>query len=169
MKQILAASALLACGYLAGAQAAVHVQPSHLQGPRPLQEQTAAAVIKDYVEAWQTLHTALDQNSVDVLDRDFVGDAHDKIAGTIKEQQKAGLRSIYKDSSHNVQITFYSPEGSSIALTDDAEYDVQLLDHDKVQGNQHVSAHYIVVLTPSETRWRVRVFEAVPGAKPASK
>jgi hypothetical protein len=26
---------------------------------------------------------------------------------------------------------------------------------------QHVSAHYLVVLTPSETRWRVRVLQAV--------
>lgn len=144
------------------AQATVHVEPPHLQGPRELQEQTASAVVRDYVESWQALHDALDQNRTDVLDRDFVGDAKEKIASAIQQQVKSGLRSVYKDTSHNVQIAFYSPEGLSIQLVDDAEYDVQLVDHDKVQGNQHVRARYVVVLTPSETRWRVRVLEAVP-------
>ena len=156
-------SSLLAGGCVAFAQQpTVHVEPSHLQGPRVLQEQTANAVIKDYVEAWQTLHKALDQNQVQLLDRDFVGDAHQKLADSIKQQTKDGLHTSYKDTSHNVQIIFYSPEGLSVQLTDDAEYDVQLQDHDKTVGTQHVRAHYVVVLTPSETRWRVREFEAVP-------
>ena len=141
----------------------MQVDPIHLQGPRALQPQTASAVVKDYVEAWQTLHNALDQNRVDLLDRDFAGDARDKIAATIQQQMKDGLRTGYKDASHHIQVIFYSPEGLSIQLTDDVEYDIQLVDHDKAVGNQHVKARYVVVLTPSETRWRVREFEAVPG------
>ena len=39
---------------------------------------------------------------------------------------------------------------------------VQILDHDKVQTTQRVNARYIVVLTPAEVRWRVRVFQADP-------
>ncbi len=158
---LLAAAALGAASSLAMAQASVHVQPSHLEGPRPLAEQTAKAVIQDYVDAWQTLHTALDQNRVDVLDQDFVGAAKDKLAQTIQQQTKSGVRSNYQDRSHDVQITFYSPEGLSIELTDNVEYDQQVFDKDKLLTTQHVSAHYVVVLTPSETRWRVRVFQAV--------
>jgi hypothetical protein len=47
-------------------------------------------------------------------------------------------------------------------LTDNVDYDVQVVDHDKVTTTQRVSARYIVVLTPAEVRWRVRVFQAVP-------
>jgi hypothetical protein len=158
---LVAAAVLGAASSLAMAQASIHVQPSHLEGPRPLAEQTAKAVIQDYVESWQTLHTALDQNRVDMLDQDFVGAAKDKLAQTIQLQAKAGVRTNYQDRSHDVQISFYSPEGLSIELTDNVEYDQQVLDHDKVLTTQHVNARYMVVLTPSETRWRVRVFQAV--------
>jgi hypothetical protein len=146
---------------MAIAQASVHVQPSHLEGPRPLADQTAKAVIQDYVESWQSLRTALEANRIDALDRDFVGGAKDKLMETIQQQAKAGVRTSYQDRSHDIQIVFYSPEGLSIELTDNAEYDQQILDKDKVLTTQHVSAHYVVVLTPSETRWRVRVFQAV--------
>jgi hypothetical protein len=158
---LVAAAVLGAASSLAIAQASVHVQPSHLEGPRPLAEQTAKTVTQDYVESWQTLHTALDQNRVDVLDQDFVGAAKDKLTQTVQQQAKTGVRANYQDRSHDVQITFYSPEGLSIELTDNVEYDQQVFDKDKLLTTQHVSARYVVVLTPSETRWRVRVFQAV--------
>jgi hypothetical protein len=158
---LIAVAVLGAASAMAGAQAAVHVQTSHLDGPRPLAEQTAKAVIQDYVESWQTLRAALGQNRADVLDRDFAGTAKDKLTETIQQQAKLGMRTDYQDRSHDVQIIFYSPEGLSIELTDNVEYDQQILDHDKVVTTQHVSARYVVVLTPSETRWRVRVLQAV--------
>jgi len=46
-------------------------------------------------------------------------------------------------------------------LTDNVEYDVQVLVHDKSVATQKVRARYIVVMTPTETRWRVRVYQAV--------
>ena len=158
---LVAVAVLGGAAAMAGAQAAVHVQPSHLEGPRPLAEQTAKAAVQDYVESWQTLHTALAENRVEVLDRDFVGTAKDKLTETIQQQAKLGMRTSYQDRSHDLQIVFYSPEGLSIELTDNVEYDQQIVDHDKVVTTQHVTARYVVVLTPSETRWRVRVFQAV--------
>jgi hypothetical protein len=162
MRYVLAGMAVLcASATVSPAQASVHVQPYHLQGPRPLADQTAKAVVQDYLEAWQTLHDALGQNRVDVLDGDFVGAARDKLAETVQQQTKLGLRATYQDRSHDIQIVFYSPEGLSIQLIDNVEYDQQVLDHDKVLTTQHVNARYVVVLTPSETRWRVRVLQAV--------
>ena len=162
MRSVLAGMIVLAAGSaVMAAQASVHVQPYHLDGPRPLADQTAHAVVQDYVDSWQTLHGALDQNRVDALDRDFVGTARDKLAETIQQQVKLGLRASYQDRSHDIQIVFYSPEGLSIELTDNVEYDQQVVDHDKVLTTQHVTARYVVVLTPSETRWRVRVLQAV--------
>jgi hypothetical protein len=147
---------------LSADQSAVRVEPTNLQGPRPLVKQTETAVIRDYLQAWQSIGTALGQNRADLLDRDFVGTAKDKLADTIQEQAKLGLTTHYRDVSHDIHIVFYSPEGLSVQLVDKVEYDVQLLDHDKVQTTQRVSARYIVVLTPAEVRWRVRVFQADP-------
>jgi hypothetical protein len=144
---------------LAAAQATVRVEPATLQGPRPLADQTAQAVIRDYLESWQSLSAALDRNRADLLGADFVGDAKDKLGEAIQEQAKLGIRTHYEDRAHDIQIVFYSPEGLSVELTDTVDYDVELIDHDKTQTTQRVHARYIVVLTPAELRWRVRVFQ----------
>ncbi|HEY1985621.1 MAG TPA: hypothetical protein VGG85_09435 [Terracidiphilus sp.] len=154
-------SVLLAAS-CAAAQPTVQVEPTRLQGPRPLQEQTQATAVRDYLQAWQTVGTALQQNNAALLDRDFVGAAKDKLVETIQQQAALGVRTHYQDKAHDIKIAFYSPEGLSLQLTDDVDYDVQILDHEKEQTTQHVHAHYIVVMTPAEVRWRVRVFQAQP-------
>jgi hypothetical protein len=145
---------------LCAAQVEVRVEPTHLQGPRLLQEQTQSAAVRDYLKAWQTVGSALDRNDAALLDQDFVGTARDKLAETIQQQTALGIHTRYYDKSHDIKIVFYSPEGLSLELTDDVQYDVQMIDHDKLQTAQQVHAHYIVVLTPAEVRWRVRVFQA---------
>jgi hypothetical protein len=148
------------CSAFASDEPTVHVQQPHLQGPRELQEQTAKAVIQDYLDSWKSMGKALDQKRPDLLDRDFVGAARDKLAATIKQQKIAGVSTTYRDRSHDVQVLFYSPEGLSIQLADNVEYDVQLTSGGKSLGTQQVKSRYIVVLTPSEVRWRVRIFQA---------
>jgi hypothetical protein len=142
------------------AQAAVRVEPVHLQGSRVLQEQTQTAVIRNYLQGWETMGAAFDQNRADLLDRDFVGTARDKMAEAIQQQTAAGIHTRYQDKSHDIQIVFYSPEGLSIQLIDNVEYVVQVLNRDKVESTQQVRARYIAVLTPTEVRWRVRVLQA---------
>jgi hypothetical protein len=143
------------------AQATVHIESSHLQGPRVLQEQTAKTAIRDYLQSWRSFSAALEQNRLDLLDPAFVGTAKDKLTETIQQQAALGISTRYQDRSHDIQIVFYSPEGLSIELTDKVEYDIQLLDHDRVKTTQHVSSEYIIIITPAEVRWRVRVFQAV--------
>jgi len=160
IRGLLVFSVVAAGSAFCAGQADVRVEPSHLQGPRELQEQTQAAVVRDYLQAWKTAGAALDKNDAGLLDRDFIGTARDKLAEGIQQQAALGIHTRYQDRSHDVQIVFYSPEGLSIELTDDVQYDVQVLDHEKVQTTQQVRARYIVVLTPAEVRWRVRVFQA---------
>jgi hypothetical protein len=143
-------------------QASLKIEPVKLTGPRELQEQTRTGAIRDYLEAWKSFSAALNQNRPDLLDADFVGTSKDKLKETIQQQAALGLHTKYKDLSHDLEIVFYSPEGLSIEMTDKIEYDMQVFDHDKNLGTQHVSTRYVVVLTPSEVRWRVRVFQAVP-------
>ena len=151
---------LLASVTSAYGEPVVRVEPADAAGTRSLKEQTATAAIRNYLQSWQTLRTALEHNQAAVLDQDFVGSARDKIAEAIRQQGAQGIRASYQDQSHDIQVVFYSPEGLSLELTDRVEYDVQLFDHDKAVATQHMKAQYVVVMTPAETRWRVRVFQA---------
>jgi hypothetical protein len=149
----------LAVGVVA-AQPSVQVDTSQVQGPRPLEEQTKTAAIRGYLKAWQSMSDALVQNRVDFLNTDFVGTARDKLAATIGDQVKLGIQTRYQDRAHHIQFVFYSPEGLSIELIDQVEYDVQVIAHGRPISTVPVSARYIVVLTPSEVQWRVRVMQA---------
>lgn len=152
---------LIAASAYGAAQATVHVETADLQGPRPLQEQTKAAAIRDYLQSWQVLGAALEQNRADLLDPTFIGTAKDILTSTIQQQSALGIRTRYHDRAHDLQIVFYSPEGLSIQLIDNVDYDVEILDREKVKTTQHLSARYVIVLTPAEVRWRVRVFQGV--------
>jgi hypothetical protein len=154
--------ALTAMSVLASDQPAVRIEPTNSVGPRPLEKQTETAVIRDYLESWSSLSSALGQNRADLLDADFVGTAKEKLAATVQEQTKLGIQTRYRDTSHDLQLVFYSPEGLSIQLLDTVEYDLQVLDHDKLQTTQHIRARYVAVLTPTEVRWKVRLFQAKP-------
>jgi hypothetical protein len=143
-------------------QPAVRVEPTDSAGPRTLEKQTKAAVVRDYLQAWSSLSRAFEQNRADILDADFVGVAREKLEDTIREQAKLGIQTRYRDGAHDIQLVFYSPEGLSLQLVDTVEYDVQILDHEKVLTTQHVHARYVAVLTPTEVRWKVRVFQAEP-------
>lgn len=159
---LLIASLLVTVAACAADEGTVRVEANNLQGPRPLAEQTRTAVIRDYLEAWKSLDTAMANNRADLLDQDFVGTAKDKLTDTIQEQRSLGLATRYQNESHDLQIVFYSPEGLSIQLVDNVTCDMQLVDHGTVRTSQQVHARYIVLLTPSEVRWRVRVLQAQP-------
>jgi predicted PhzF superfamily epimerase YddE/YHI9 len=141
-------------------QPAVRVESPNLQGPRPLPEQTGNAAIRDYLQSWKSFSAAFEHNRADLLDSAFVGTARNKLAQTIQQQAALGISTRYQDRSHDIQIVFYSPDGLSIELTDKVEYDVQVLDRDRIKTAQHISARYVIVLTPAEVQWRVRVFQA---------
>ncbi len=144
------------------AQADVHVKSPDSNGTQALQQATASAAIRNYLQAWEGFRSAFDQNQASALDRDFIGTAKDKLSRAIQQQQSLGIRTLYQDRSHDIQIVFYSPEGLSLELTDDVGYDMQVIDHDKQGVPQHMKVRYVAVLTPTETKWRVRVFQAVP-------
>jgi len=143
-------------------QASVRVEPIENVGPRHLEKQTAEKLVHDYLEALRSLGTAFEQNRPAVLDTWFVGVAREKLEATIHQQQAAGIQTRYVDRSHDLMFAFYSSEGLSIELLDLVEYDVALIDHARVVGVRHVRSRYVVVLTPTEVRWKVRFFQAEP-------
>ena len=151
---------LLPLSPLLAQQATVQVEPATLQGPRPLQKQTEAAVVRDYVKSWQSLSAALEQNHPELLEQSFVGTALDKLTETAHQQAALGMHTRYQDHAHDLRVVLYSPEGLSIQLIDDVDYDQQVWLHDKLLTTQRVHARYLVVLTPTEVQWRVRLLQA---------
>jgi hypothetical protein len=109
------------------------------------------------------METALAENRVDLIDESFVGYAHDKLLSQVKEQRKSGLTTRYVDHGHQVQATFYSPEGSAVQLQDTTQLEVQILDGNTVVSTQTVTRKYIGVVTVVEDSWKVRVLDGVPG------
>ena len=163
IKPVLVMCSILAMTFsLRADQPSVRVVPPNLQGPRQLNDETKAAVVRDYLEAWQSIGAALQQNRADLLSRDFIGTAKDRLSDTIHDQVTMGISTRYLDLSHDLQIVFYSPEGLSVQLVDNVEYEVQIFDHGKAQTTQKMHARYVVVMTPAEVRWRVRIFQAEP-------
>jgi hypothetical protein len=114
------------------------------------------------VQSWQSLNAAFEHNRASLLEPAFVGIAKDKLTEAIQQQAALGIRTHYTDRAHNIHIVFFSPEGLSIELFDTVDYDVQLIDNDRVKTTQHVRARYLIIVTPAELRWRVRVFQAEP-------
>ncbi len=160
MRRLLAVACALALPVVIQAQQPnVQVQPPDLHGSRPLEKLTETSVVRDYLESWQALGQALDQNQADLLNADFAGAALGKFTDTITDQTKFGIHSRYQERRHNLQIVFYSPDGLSIQLVDTVDYDEQVMSGDKVLATQPMHARYVAVLTPSATRWMVRVLQ----------
>lgn len=147
-------------------QPTVSVAPPQLEGSRTVEPQTETAVVRDYLLSWKSLYAALDQNRAALLDAYFVGTARDKLANTIDEQAKLGIHTRYVERAHTLQIIFYSPEGLSLQMTDTVEYDEQVLDHDKILATKPMKQRYLVVLTPAEVRWKVRILQADTASAP---
>lgn len=147
---------------LAAAQGTVHIQPAEPHSPRPLRAETQKAVIRDYLQSWQAMQQALEKNRASLIDADFVGTAKSTLLKTIRTQAALGLRTRYLDRAHDLRIVFYSPEGLSIELTDMVHYTVQVFDHGRLLTTRQAHVRYVVVMTPSQVRWEVRVFQADP-------
>ena len=139
----------------------VKLDASQIQ-PRPLEQLTGQAIAKTYSNAWKNMETALADNRPDLIDESFVGYAHDKLAAQVKAQQARGLSTRYIDHGHQVDATFYSPEGSAVQLQDTARLEIQLLDGGKVIASQNVTRKYIAIVTVVEDSWKVRVLDSVP-------
>jgi hypothetical protein len=137
-------------------------EPADSAGPRVLEKQTRASVERDYVQAWRSLGQAFSENRPDLLDGYFVGIAKEKLADAIREQQNLKMQTVYSEPTHDFKIVFYSPDGLSIQLVDKLEYWLDIRDQERVVGRQQVRARYVVVMTPTETRWKVRILQAEP-------
>lgn len=144
-------------------QPSVQVDPPDVHGSRPVEPLTEKAVVRDYLQSWQSMRTALDHNQAQALDPDFVGTARTKLAQTVDQQAAMGIHARYQDASHHLQIVFYSPNGLSIQLVDNVTYNEEVFDRKgQALASHRIHARYLVVLTPAANRWQVRILQASP-------
>jgi len=134
--------------------------------PRAIEDLTSKSVPRDYAFAWQTMGQALDENRSGLLDGYFTGLAKQDLSDRVKSQLKSGMHTRYQDRGHKLEAIFYAPAGDAMQLRDRAQFDIQVLDGDKVIYEEPVNADYIVLMTPGADRWMVRQIQATQGEKP---
>jgi hypothetical protein len=161
---VLALFSCVVCSrYLQAADANSNVQLDVKRaGPRAVENLTERAIARDYRAAWNGMAKALETNAIAPLDGPFTGQAKEWLSQSVTSQQKSGLSRRYADQSHKLEAVFYAPEGDVIELHDTTDYQLQMLDGGKVVSEEHVTAHYVVLMTPSADRWLVRQLQSVP-------
>jgi len=128
--------------------------------PRQVEALTERSVLRDYKFAWTNLAQALESNSAAPLNGTFTGTASAWLNQAVTTQRSAGLTSHYTNQTHQLEAVFYAPEGDVIELHDTASYDLQILDGSKSIHSEHVSIHYVVLMTPGADRWVVRQLQS---------
>ena len=122
---------------------------------------TEKAILRDYKFAWANLELALESNSPGPLNALFSGTASKWLHSAVASQRRTGLTSRYLNQTHKVDAVFYSPEGDVLELHDNAGYDLQIFDGGKMIHNEHVTARYVVLMTPGADRWEIRQIQGV--------
>jgi hypothetical protein len=131
-------------------------------GPHEMEDTTRTSIQNAYARAWQAMAEALNSNNSALIDRAFLGTARDNLVQRIADQKSLGMTTRLVDRGHKVDVLFYSPEGMSMQLHDTAQLEWQVLDGGKVVHSENVTRHYIVIMTPTEVTWKVRVLQETP-------
>jgi hypothetical protein len=129
--------------------------------PRDVEDQTQQSIVRDYGKAWQSLEQALAEDRTDLLSGNFIGYALDRWNQTVKAQKSADLSRRIVDHGHHLEVAFYSVDGSAMQLRDTAQLEVQYLDGGKVIHNETMTARYLVLMTPAENSWKVRILQEI--------
>jgi hypothetical protein len=130
--------------------------------PRAMEDTTAVAIQRDYAHAWRSLVSALEANRADLLDENFTGGARQQWQDAIHAQQRNGLSRRIIDHGHQMRVTFYSPDGSAVEAVDAADLEIEYREGDKLLSSERIQARYLVLLTPAENSWKLRILQQVP-------
>ena len=156
---------MLLCMIFAGASAvcAPNVELSAKgAGPREMEPTLQQSIPRDYVKAWQLLSTALDAGNPELLDQYWVGVARDKFQRLIRDEGRTGIHVHYQDVSHNLQAVFYPTDGAALLLYDNVQLEMQVKQLNRVIHTENTTVRYLVLMTPAQDRWVVRVLQEVP-------
>jgi hypothetical protein len=67
-----------------------------------------------------------------------------------------------------VRVRFYSLDGSALEAVDTANLEIEYREGGKLLSTEHVQARYLVLLTPAENSWKVRILQEFPPERPGN-
>ena len=129
-------------------------------GPRQIEPTLQQSIPRDYLKAWQTLSVALESGNATPLEQYWVGIAHSKFQRLVEDQARTGIQVRYRDISHHLQAAFYPTDGAALLLYDDAQLEVTVLRSGKIIHRESRTERYLVLMTPAQDRWLVRVLQS---------
>ena len=56
-----------------------------------------------------------------------------------------------------MRVTFYSLDGSALQAIDAADLEIEYREGGKLLSSERVQARYLVLLTPAENSWKIRI------------
>lgn len=131
-------------------------------GPRQVEPTLQQSITRDYAKAWQTFSVALQSGDSAALDQYWAGVAHDKFQRLVEDQKSTSVQVRYVDKSHQLQAVFYPADGAALVLYDTAQLEVQVFNSGKLIHSKGLTQRYVVLMTPAQDRWLVRVLQSVP-------
>lgn len=131
-------------------------------GPRQLEPTLQQSIPRDYVKAWQVLSMALEERDPKLLDQYWVGVAHDKFRRLVDDESQTGIQIRYRDISHKLQAVFYPSDGAALLLYDNVQLEMKVLRSSRVIHTGKINKRYLILMTPAQDRWVVRVLQEVP-------
>jgi hypothetical protein len=130
-------------------------------GPRGVEDTLQQTLRRDYARAWQTMNTALENGDVRPLEQYFTGIAQTKLQALIKDENSTGVKVRYVDQGHQLQAVFYPRDGGAMLLHDTAQVQMEVTQNGKVIHSEPLAQKYVVLMTPAQDRWLVRVLQSV--------
>jgi hypothetical protein len=126
---------------------------------------TRTQIESAYLRAWLQWNLSLRRGEPYSLKTYFIGPALDDMVTTLSQTTKQGWQTSQIDSSHELQLHFYSADGAIASFTDHDVLLSQIIRDDtgKVVFAGETRASYTVVMLQEEGNWRVRSWVRTAG------
>ena len=133
-------------------------QPDSNPSGRNLEPFIRDQVEAAYIRAWLQWHFSYTKGEPFGLGTYFSGPALDAIEASVNTASTQGLTIDQADTRHELELTFYSADGSIVAFTDHHAQVVRIATdaEGRVVFSAETSATYDIVMLLDDGRWRIR-------------
>lgn len=145
-------------------------RPDAADSGREMEPFTREQIESNYIRAWLQLSFSYSKGEPFGLKTYFVGPALEMATDSVLQVTDAGFSAEQVATSHELELHFYSADGSIVAFTDHRAHLVQLVrDADgRVLNVRQLPASYDVVMFLEDGNWRVRHWLRTAALEPVS-
>lgn len=133
-------------------------RPDINQSGRPLDPLTRSQIESVYIRAWLQWHFSYTKGEPFGLGTYFTGPALAAIEESVTTASEQGLSVAQTDTRHDLELTFYSADGSIVAFTDHQANVMRMVSDETGEWvfSAETTATYDVVMLVDKGRWRIR-------------